>query len=108
MRFGRTPLVGPRTLEGSLGYMTGALAAGGILHEFVPFPAAYLAIGAVAAAAIELFSRDIDDNLTVGLLSGAILIDVGKLLEYEKTEGKLVQGRDGQLVRHPFSGVALA
>jgi dolichol kinase len=72
-RFGRTPLVGSRTLEGSLGYLAGALVAGGILHEFVPFPAQYLAIGAVAAAAIELFSRDIDDNLTVGIFSGAIL-----------------------------------
>lgn len=42
------------------------------------------------------------------LISGAILIDVGKLLEYEMAEGKLVQGREGQLVRHPFSGAALA
>lgn len=73
IRFGRTPLVGQRTLEGSLGYVAGALAAGGILHEFVPFPVPYLPIGAVAAASIEVFSRDVDDNLTVGLLSGAIL-----------------------------------
>jgi putative nucleotidyltransferase with HDIG domain len=43
------------------------------------------------------------------LISGAILIDVGKLLEYEKdADGKLVQGREGALLRHPFSGAALA
>jgi hypothetical protein len=42
------------------------------------------------------------------LIAGAILIDVGKLLEYEKVDGKLVQGREGALLRHPFSGVALA
>jgi dolichol kinase len=73
IRFGRTPLVGKRTLEGSLGYVTGALVAGTIMHAVVAFPVLYLAIGTVGAAAIELFSRDIDDNLTVGLLSGAIL-----------------------------------
>jgi dolichol kinase len=73
IRFGRTRLVGRRTLEGSMGYVTGALVAGAIMHTVVAFPVLYLAIGAVAAAAIELFSRDIDDNLTVGLLSGAIL-----------------------------------
>jgi len=42
------------------------------------------------------------------LISGAILIDVGKLLEYDKVEGKIQQGREGRLLRHPFSGVALA
>ena len=73
IRFGRTRLVGKRTLEGSLGYVTGALVAGTIMHAVVAFPVLYLAIGTVGAAAIELFSRDIDDNLTVGLLSGAIL-----------------------------------
>jgi dolichol kinase len=73
VRFGRTRLVGQRTLEGSLGYVTGALVAGAILRALVVFPALYLLVGALAAAAIELFSRDIDDNLTVGLLSGAIL-----------------------------------
>jgi len=42
------------------------------------------------------------------LISGAILIDVGKLLEYDKVDGKLVQSKEGALLRHPFSGVALA
>lgn len=42
------------------------------------------------------------------LISGAILCDVGKLLEYELKEGKAVQGRYGKLLRHPFSGVSLA
>lgn len=42
------------------------------------------------------------------LISGAILIDVGKLLEYEITDGKLGTSRDGKLLRHPFSGVSLA
>lgn len=42
------------------------------------------------------------------LISGAILIDVGKLLEYTKVADVVAQSRMGKLVRHPFSGVALA
>lgn len=41
------------------------------------------------------------------LTSGSILIDVGKLLEYERTDGKLKQSVKGQLLRHPFSGAGL-
>lgn len=43
------------------------------------------------------------------LIAGAILADVGKLLEYElNEEGKAVQGVYGKYLRHPFSGVSLA
>ena len=43
------------------------------------------------------------------LIAGALLADVGKPLEYDKdTSGKVIQGKFGQQVRHPFSGVALA
>jgi len=43
------------------------------------------------------------------LIAGAILADVGKLLEYEKDEnGNSYQGNYGKYVRHPFSGVSLA
>ncbi len=43
------------------------------------------------------------------LIAGAILADVGKLLEYEKDEnGNIIQGRYGKYLRHPFSGVSLA
>ena len=42
------------------------------------------------------------------LIAGAILADVGKLLEYEKADGKVVQSRRGQYLRHPFTGVGLA
>jgi putative nucleotidyltransferase with HDIG domain len=42
------------------------------------------------------------------LIAGAILIDVGKLLEYEMKDGKLTTSHAGQLVRHPFSGLAIA
>ena len=43
------------------------------------------------------------------LVSGAILADVGKLLEYVLDEnGKAVQGTYGKYLRHPFSGVSIA
>jgi putative nucleotidyltransferase with HDIG domain len=56
----------------------------------------------------EFFGNNLPVNMDV-LISGAILADVGKLLEYELDEnGKSVQGKYGQYIRHPFSGVALA
>ncbi|MFH0777510.1 MAG: HD domain-containing protein [Candidatus Eisenbacteria bacterium] len=42
------------------------------------------------------------------LLSGALVHDVGKLLEFEKREGFFVKSSTGSLLRHPFSGVFLA
>ena len=56
----------------------------------------------------EFFGKDLPVNLDV-LISGAILADVGKLLEYElDSSGKAVQGKYGKYLRHPFSGVSLA
>ena len=42
------------------------------------------------------------------VIAGAILADVGKLLEYEKRDGKSVQSDRGKALRHPFTGVHLA
>jgi putative nucleotidyltransferase with HDIG domain len=42
------------------------------------------------------------------LIAGAILIDIGKLIEYDKVDGKLVTSKAGNLLRHPFSGVSIA
>lgn len=55
----------------------------------------------------EFFGQDLPVNMDV-LISGAILADVGKLLEYVMVDGKVVQGSYGKYLRHPFSGVALA
>ena len=42
-------------------------------------------------------------------MSGVILQDVGKVLEYEKNDkGESIQGKYGKYLRHPFSGVSLA
>jgi len=43
------------------------------------------------------------------VIAGAILADVGKLLEYEiGLDGKSRQSERGEALRHPFTGVALA
>ena len=42
------------------------------------------------------------------VIAGAILADVGKLLEYEKVDGQCRQSERGRHLRHPFTGVALA
>lgn len=41
------------------------------------------------------------------LLVGALLHDIGKLLEYKKKEGKFVKSKLGTLLSHSFSGVIL-
>jgi len=56
----------------------------------------------------DFFCSDLPVNMDV-LIAGAILADVGKLLEYEPgDDGNTRQGRYGQYIRHPFSGVSLA
>ncbi len=53
------------------------------------------------------FGDEIQIDMDI-LIAGAILIDVGKLLEYDLVDGKLTTSSAGKLVRHPFSGAALA
>ena len=57
---------------------------------------------------IDFFGEELPINLDV-VIAGAILADVGKLLEYELDEkGNSFQGTYGKYLRHPFSGVSLA
>jgi putative nucleotidyltransferase with HDIG domain len=62
---------------------------------------------AAGEKANQFFKEDLPVNMDI-LISGAILADVGKLLEYEMVDGKAVQGVYGKYLRHPFSGVSLA
>ncbi len=56
----------------------------------------------------EFFGNNLPVNMDV-LIAGAILADVGKLLEYELDENsQAIQGKYGRYLRHPFSGVSLA
>ena len=42
------------------------------------------------------------------LIAGALLHDVGKLLEYEMKDGKIVKSAFGEKTRHPAAGAQLA
>jgi len=56
----------------------------------------------------EMYHGELPVDMDV-LIAGAILCDIGKLLEYVLDEnGKAVQGVYGKYLRHPFSGVSLA
>jgi putative nucleotidyltransferase with HDIG domain len=56
----------------------------------------------------EFFKDDLPIDMDV-VIAGAILADVGKLLEYELDQnGRSMQGTYGKYLRHPFSGVSLA
>lgn len=61
----------------------------------------------LAEVMTNFYAEAVKINLDI-LLAGAILHDVGKLLEISFQEGQFVKSRSGDLLRHPFSGAALA
>ncbi len=43
------------------------------------------------------------------LVAGALLADIGKMIEFEKRpDGTYRKGHKGEMLRHPFTGVAIA
>ena len=60
-----------------------------------------------AEAMVEFMREALPVDLDT-VIAGAILADVGKLLEYEVVDGAARQSRRGAYLRHPFTGVALA
>jgi len=60
-----------------------------------------------AESMTEFLGRALPIDLDV-VIAGAILADVGKLLEYERVDGEAVQSDRGKALRHPFTGVHLA
>ena len=61
----------------------------------------------IAKKMVNNFGEQIKVDMDI-MISGAILIDVGKLLEYEIVDGKLGTSNYGKVVSHPFSGVGIA
>ena len=72
--FGRIRIVQERTLEGSLGFLTGCLYAGFLAASLFDIPFSKLLAGALFATLFELFSFNLDDNFTVGILTGGCLM----------------------------------
>ena len=55
----------------------------------------------------EFFGDELPVDLDV-TIAGAILADVGKLLEYDIKDGESCKSEMGTYLRHPFSGVGVA
>ncbi len=70
------------------------------------------AVALIAIRSAEIFKDLYGERLPIDrdlLISGALLRDVGKLVEYETREdGATVQTPAGKLLRHPFTGLELA
>lgn len=62
---------------------------------------------AIAKVLGEVFGETVPINLD-HLIAGALLADVGKPLEFDKdASGNVIKGQYGEMLRHPFSGVAM-
>lgn len=80
----------------------------GIQTTFMTHKRAVVHLAKVCGETINnMLGKDLSVDMDI-LISGAILCDVGKLLEYTYQDGKVVQSEFGKYVRHPFSGVSLA
>jgi putative nucleotidyltransferase with HDIG domain len=116
----------PELREKSLVVWEAAMQAGGWTPDVLlqmpftllinPCPANYIehirAVTLTALRTAELFAEIYGDRVPLDidiLVSGGLLHDIGKLLEYEdRADGMTVQTQYGKLMRHPFSGAALA
>ena len=61
----------------------------------------------IAETLVEHYGEIIKIDMDI-LVAGALLHDVGKLLEYERKGDTVGKSKRGSLLRHPFSGQALA
>ena len=65
----------------------------------------------VSVTAAKEIRNQFGDELPIDmdvLTAAAILVDVGKLLEYDRVDEKLVTSETGRVLRHTFSGSGLA
>jgi glycerol-3-phosphate acyltransferase PlsY len=70
--FGRQTIF-HKTIEGTLAYLGCTLICAFILYTLLGFPLFMLIIGAVAATVAEFTPLGLDDNFTVGIVSGAVM-----------------------------------
>lgn len=72
--WGRTKLWdGKKSLEGTAAFIGAGVVAGVVISRFYPLSLAVIIPGAVAAAIIETLPLKVNDNLTIPLLSGAVM-----------------------------------
>ena len=73
IKFGKHRLLRDRTLEGSLGFLAGSFTAGWVICSLLPVPTYVVFAGPIFATGAELFSMDLDDNFTVGIVTSGFL-----------------------------------
>jgi len=69
------------------------------------------AVTQIAIRTAEVLAEQYRGQLTLDtdvLVAGALLHDVGKLLEFRRDGATFVKSAGGKLLRHPFSGAGLA
>jgi len=72
MLFGKVHIF-KKTLEGSITYFLAAVIFGMLLQPYLGVSYLMLLLGALTAALIELIPWGVDDNLSVAILSGAVM-----------------------------------
>ena len=73
LAFGRKKFFNSKTLEGSIGYFVSTLMISYIVYPLVKLPLWLLILGGLVATFAEILPLAIDDNLTVGIISGAFM-----------------------------------
>ena len=76
IKFGRHRLLRDRTLEGSLGFLAGSFMAGWVICSLLPVPIYAVIAGPLFASGVELFSMDLNDNFTVGIVTSGFLFSL--------------------------------
>ncbi|NIM65383.1 MAG: HDIG domain-containing protein [Candidatus Latescibacteria bacterium] len=62
---------------------------------------------AMAEVLIDMYGERVKINRD-HLIAGALLADIGKMIEFEKkSDGSLIKGHRGDMLRHPFTGVGM-
>jgi glycerol-3-phosphate acyltransferase PlsY len=72
LQYGRTRLF-RKTLEGSLGHLLACIAAGFIIHQYLPLPVPVVLLGALVATVFEMLPLGIDDNLVTALAAATTM-----------------------------------
>jgi dolichol kinase len=73
-RWGKTKISGIKSLEGTIAFFAASLLSGavaGVYWQGLPFPV--VAAGALTASVVEILPLKLNDNLTIPIISGAVM-----------------------------------
>ena len=81
-------------------------------HVSVTFLEHVRSVCQMCVAMADVVSRSYGSRIVINkdvLVAGALLADIGKMIEFEKCpDGTYRKGHKGEMLRHPFTGVAIA